>query len=1067
MKELEVSLLGTFEARLAGSKLKGFRTRKVQALFIYLLLNNLDRSDGRVDRERLMVLLWPEKPDKSARENLRQALYQLRQTVSEVSGIDGDAVALVCSDRQQVWINPQARFHLDVAMFSSLLQEDDVDSLAEAVSLYRGDFLSDFYLEDSAEFEEWAATWRASLRRQVKEALDGLAAVYLERGEPERAERYARRQLEIDYLHEAAHRHLMIALDRQGQRAEAIRQYERCCTLLQEELGVAPTADTNAIVQSIRESESVPDVTVAEARARLPVPPTPLIGRDVEAAEVSSILQGDARLVSIVGPGGIGKTRLALEIAQRLPSEVAPRVMFVNLTPLSSPEEIAPAVARALGIESEQDDAESVRRRLLEYLRDKRILLLLDNFEHLLPGARLLDDTFRAAPTVKLLVTSREVLGLYAEHPYPLSGLAYSQWETPVEAARDPAVQLFLHHAKRVRPAFRLRGEHLAPLRRIMQLTEGMPLALILAAGWTKVLSPGEIAAELERSLDFLHSTHREVLPRQRSIRAVFDSTWARLDEPEQRVMAGLSVFRGGFTVESAREVVGAAPHDLLRLADRSLIVREEGGRFAIHELVRQFAAEMLDESGEGRAVRDAHSDFYVKMLAQNLPNLKGSAQLEVLRAIADEFENVRIAWRWACIHARQEHMVEASQSLYLFGLIRSRYWDVMDLFEAAGGQNSSSAGSDDCARPYALAGRVALLAQAGAREEAIKSCAELSPYTKSSIDSATKAYCGLARGFVLKKTEEHYVEAADMLREVRSYYESIADPFYAALTVKHEADSLFWTGYPHRAIELLRMKLPLARKAGDLFSVAQIVAALGAILWTYEEGPSERSERYYWEATQLRRRLGEKVTYAHALAEVVNMPLWREGDAAAAHPQLEEALAIAEEQNVAWVLYHIQTEINTHRLVAADYEEVLAVTEEVLASTSIHAGTRSWSNLQRGIALLALERTDDAIAHMTRGLAEMHALNWSVYLGPFLPFFGIIYARRGEYVRAVELLACGFARPNSSGRLEIDAMIKRFRAEMQDSLDHKAYACAWKRGTDLDPMEAAAAILEELAPDD
>ena len=1073
---LQLSLLGSFAAMLGGKRVDSFRTSKVQALLIYLLLQRLEEPDGRVTREQMMALLWPEKSGKRARDNLRQALYHLRKMIPELTSRESDGegapVPFVLSDRQHVWINPEAGYSLDVARFMRLCEAGSYEELAEAVELSGGDFLADFYLEDSSEFENWVAGWRAQLRRQMMDALERLVEANLERGKAEEAVRYARLQLALDDLRESAHRQAMVALSRMGRRAEAVRQYERCRKLLEEELGVAPSAETKAVLEAVREGEARGPAqertaaAAARARSRLPEPDNPLIGRERELAEVLAFLQNDARLVSVVGPGGIGKTRLALEVAHRLVDDAGYRAIFVNLAPVMEMEEIAPAVVRALELESDQGDSEAIRRRLLEYLRDRRLLLVLDNAEHLLGGhplgiAELVGAILQTAPNVRLLVTSREPLKLRAEQVYPLSGLAYKEWTTPVEAAREPAVQLFLHHAQRVRPAFRLRSEHLEPLQAVVQLTEGMPLALILAAGWVKVLTPAEIAAELERSLDFLEATHRDVPARQQSVRAVFDATWARLSEREQALFAALSVFRGGFTREAAEAVTGASARELLMLVDRSLLYRRERERFDVQELLRQFAAEKLEQAGASQAVRDAHSAFYMEGLGRLLPKLKGPEQLAALDAIEADFDNVRLAWRRACESDHWEHFRRACESLCLFALMRGPRRDCRELFDLAlDALPFAKSGLHLIRRAYLLAGRAGMFTSASEKEAALPAFVDLYPAVEVGADAETVAYFEWGYGFLLRMTER-YAEATVVLSRARTAFEELGDVHYLASALRLLADSMSNCGRSEEALVLLQEALSLARCGGSPSSIVSTSLRLGRELRMLE-GPSERAERYLWQGVRGLEERGEKMTYAEYLAKAANLRLWREGDVVSARPHVEEALTTAEELDVEWLRLFVLPEVTTHHLVEGDYEAALSLSGEVV-SKNAWPEYDGWARLQHGIALLAMDVTDEALPFMKQGLATLVELDQPGFLSSFLPFFGIVFAGRGEPERAVELLARGFTQPHASGRLEIDPLITRFRAEMETTLGEERFAASWARGKELDAMSTAVEVLAAL----
>jgi predicted ATPase/class 3 adenylate cyclase len=411
-------------------------------------------------------------------------------------------------------------------------------------------------------------------------------------------------------------------------------------------------------------------------------------GREAELAELEALLlDRGSGLISIVGPGGIGKTRLAVEVALHVADHFADGAAFVNLAPLQTAESIVPSLVQALRFKPAVGNGETrqLRQQLLDYLQGKALLLVLDNFEHLLEGVPLLVEILAVAPQTKLLVTSRERLKLQAEQLYPLQGLAYSDWQTIEDARRDPAVRLFLHYGRRLRPGFELQAEELGTLDHILHLAEGMPLAIILAAAWLQLLTLAEIAAEIESSLDFLEADYRDLPERQRTMRAVFESTWRRLSERERLLFAALSVFRGGFTLEAAREVTDASPRELLGLVDRSLLVRNEEGRFEVHELLRQFAAEELGRyRPHDEAVFDRHSAYYLAFLWEREPDLKGARTPAVLQEIETEIQNHQAAWEWAVSHKESARIRSAAFSLATFYLRSGRLYEGLAAFGRA-----------------------------------------------------------------------------------------------------------------------------------------------------------------------------------------------------------------------------------------------------------------------------------------------------------------------------------------------------------------------------------------------
>jgi predicted ATPase/DNA-binding SARP family transcriptional activator len=1064
MSGLEFVLFGPFEARVDGRPLDSFRTNKVQALLIYLLVESAGGLVERVGRASLMALFWPEMPRKSAQVNLRNALYHLRKAIPQAPGGPGDPVKFVLSDRQEIFLNPEARYELDVASFIRLAGSDEPQSLSAAAALYRGDFLADFYLEDSAGFESWAARWRARLRRQLLEALDRLASHYLEAGQVRQAGKYARQALAVDNLRESAHRQLMVALAQMGRRAEAIRQYDRCRALLEKELGVAPAAETEAVLAAVQQNDQA-----GRRRWRLPVPVTPLIGRETELDDTVALLKGNARLVSIVGPGGIGKTRLALDVAHRLAggSDGAGRpAAFVDLAPVEEAADLVPAVARAVALGADKGNREGLKRRLLDYLKGKEMLLVLDNFEHLIGATPLVKELLRSAPEMKLLVTSRERLRLKAEHVYPLAGLGYSDYRTPVEAIRDPAVQLFCKYARRARPSFTLRSKHLAPLQQILEITAGMPLALLLAAGWVDVLDPAEIAVEIERSLGFLEATHRDIPHRQRSMRAVFGATWQRLSSTEREEFAALSVFHGGFSRAAAESVAGTSLADLRRLADHSLLVRHDSGRFEIHELLRQFAAEKLAEMGQTETMREAHSRHYLTALADCLPLLKGSDQLAAVENIETDFENIRAAWHWPVQHGPWAVVAGASESLYLFSLVRSRYSDGIELLETAHealrrpARQQPLGDQERLARAQVAASWLGLLESAGLLEEAAAVAIEVQAALDEMAGTATRAYCRLALGESLRASGRNQ-EAIEHLEGALDYYQQVPDPFYAGLALWRLGWATYKNGQGERGIRLLRRGLALARQAGNHFLRAELLRSLGAMMWMLG-GLTEEVEDFQVEAAALQREMGSWAAYAYNLSELANMPVWRSGDRSQAQAMLDEALTIAEEQNVPSLTAHVLAELTTLRLIDGRYDEALALNEQALALASNHLSTWTWASFQRGIAYLGLGRIDEARQAMKLPLSRMIEEDWSGLLRNLLSFAGIVLAEQGHESWAAELLALGLTHPQTPGRLAIDPLISRYRQKLENVLGPERFAAAWERGRELDALEAAAAILAD-----
>ncbi|MCC7451011.1 MAG: AAA family ATPase [Anaerolineae bacterium] len=413
----------------------------------------------------------------------------------------------------------------------------------------------------------------------------------------------------------------------------------------------------------------------------LPVQPTPFVGRAQEIAEITHLLTDPAcRLVTLTGLGGIGKTRLALALAGQLGDSFC-NVYYVALQAVGAPEHIINAVAEAIGLPiSESGDP---RQQLLDYLRDDNALLVMDNFEHLLDGAAIVNDILVCAPDVKILATSRFALNLQEEWLYQVSGMSVPDGN-PQDWEASSAVQLFIQSARRTRADFSPEAEH-AGISRICKLVDGMPLALELAASWVRSLSCDEIADEITRSLDFLETPIRNMPPRHRNMRAVLEQTWKLLTDSERDVFKQLSVFRGGFTREAAQAVAGASLRTLGSFVDKSLLRRCEDGRYDLHELVQQFAQEQLDTSpDDSQQTHHHHCRYFAEFLDRRWYALTGKYTKEALAEIEGEIENIRTAWNWAVDNQQEAEIDLALDSLWFFYDTKSWYREAERAFARA-----------------------------------------------------------------------------------------------------------------------------------------------------------------------------------------------------------------------------------------------------------------------------------------------------------------------------------------------------------------------------------------------
>jgi len=404
--------------------------------------------------------------------------------------------------------------------------------------------------------------------------------------------------------------------------------------------------------------------------------PTPFIGRQSDLDNVPKLFEDPLiRLVTILGAGGVGKTRLALELANRLEAKFQHGVVFVPLSQLASIEELLPALANALGIQLPPGgDLEQV---VLAHLGRRQVLLVLDNFEHLLEEALLVDDILAAGPQVKVLVTSREKLGLEAECLYHLEGLEQPPPDSLVKIEDYDAVQLFLRKARQARPGFTLTDANAPAVARLCRLVDGNALGILLAASWMEYFSPADIVEQIKGHLDFLSRDLRDAEPRHASMRAVFASAYKRLDEHQRAIFRKLAVFRGGFDLTAAEVIAGADLRSLIALADKSLLARNpDSGRYSLHELLRQYAGEELEAANERDAAMAAHARYYIAFVGGREARLMSWWQLTTIDEIQIDLDNIRQAFSVVAAKRDFASAREVIPGFYAFCDMRSRYYE-------------------------------------------------------------------------------------------------------------------------------------------------------------------------------------------------------------------------------------------------------------------------------------------------------------------------------------------------------------------------------------------------------
>ena len=691
---------------------------------------------------------------------------------------------------------------------------------------------------------------------------------------------------------------------------------------------------------------------------------TPFIGRQQELAELERLV-GDppCRLLSLIGAGGTGKTRLALETALRLEHHFADGVTFVPLQAVSSPEFLLPAIADALdvGLTGSSD----LQTHLLNMLRDKQMLLVLDNFEQLvgIESSDILLQILNTASQVKLLVTSRQVLNLQEEWLYPLAGLTVPT-NTDVDGWADvDAVKLLVERVRRVRRDFSIETEA-DGIVRLCRLVEGMPLALELAATWTKTLSCADVTDEIQRGLDFLSTTLRDIPERHRSMHAIFDQTWQRLTPAEQNIFKRLSVFQGGFRRDVAKIVAAATLPLLTSLVDKSLLRWEsDSQRYQVHELLRQYAGDLFAQMPEEmQRCCDVHARYYMTYLGDRFDALTGGQQLAALAEIGRELDNIRAAWAWAVKHSLRAELEYAAMGLHTYYQYRGRFQEGVDAFAPALSAIEQMASSPE--RDYTLAvllncsgwlemrfGRMQAARDMQERALALYEQHNRPPAPGQGTDPLTAlSQLAAARGDyeqALALGQQAWQRAADR-SDVKNKafagfgltgaalsqgdYETASQYAHQTLALAQEAGNQWLMAYIYNLLGLINQALGQLSTAADYFQasytlkeelddpegMALALTNLGEI--EQARGNYQHAHNLYHQSLAIYEKIGDRGGLVAAF-QGLGMTVHRLGHNHRAHPYFHQALSVAVEAHIVPLILSVLVEIGAYFL-ESDHEE-------------------------------------------------------------------------------------------------------------------------------------------------
>ena len=887
--------------------------RSIVALLAYLAVNDSGHAKRAYTRESLSALLWPDHDQVKAFTNLRHTLWEIQK-------IFGPGWLL--ADRETISLRPDANVWVDVRQFDSLLSESQaqrdvslrIPLLTECVKLYRHHFLTGFNLKKAPTFDEWSLAKADDLRYKHIEALTLLAEDHCLLGDAAPALQYARRLVTLDPLNESAHRLLMQVYSQVGQHNAALKQYQTFEQTLRRELGLDPQPETRALYKQIRRG----DIKYVEAgiqretitpQNNLPQQLTSFIGREKEQAQIVRLIATN-RLVTLTGSGGVGKTRLSLQVASEVLHQFPDGVWFIELAPLTNPNLIPQTILSVLHLGEQA--GKSPLEVLEEQLQRKKLLLILDNCEHLVEAsANLAHALLMSAPEIKVLITSREVLGVKGELSWRVPSLVFPDLKSalkPEQLTQYEAVRLFIERALLVQPYFKVDPRNAPVIAQICSRLDGIPLAIEFAAARVKALSVDQIAKRLDDRFRLLTRGNHTELERHQTLRAVIDWSYNLLNADEKKLLSRLTVFMGGWTLEAAEQVCvrQEGEFDVLEmlsdLIDKSLVIMDGSGveaRYRLLETTRQYGQEKLAESNERKELHDRHLAYFVELAEKGNSEITGPHQAEVIDLLDAELDNFRAAFDWCVSNQYTEQALQMLGALGWAWDMRGYYNEVRSWFEKIRMTGNCADYPEVYARLLNHLGRFAVdfdhRPEAGSiLEESRAIWMKLGPQGERGL---ADVLCFL--GMNAAGNERDLDRAVDFYKQSLELAQKCDNQRTIAGSMLFLGQIEFERGHIPAALNLCEQSLEMSRRVGDLLVIAIASGTLGNWL-AYEQGDYEKAQPLLDQQLKIDERLQFRFGLASALIDSGGLYLHR-GDYIQAERFFERSMNVSRDLGLNW----------------------------------------------------------------------------------------------------------------------------------------------------------------------
>jgi predicted ATPase/DNA-binding SARP family transcriptional activator/DNA-binding CsgD family transcriptional regulator len=1094
--ELQIRLLGGFQVDVVGQLVAPSAWRRRAAAVVKLLAL---APRHQLHPEQVMESLWPELAPAGARNNLHRTLHTARR-ILEPARRSGAPPAFLCLRGDMLALAASASVWVDVTAFEAAAERAratrDRSAYEAALRSYTGDLLPD------DRYEDWAAAKREDLRRCWIELLLELAGVQRAQGDDGAAIATLRRVIASEPTHEGAHLELMRRYLAGGRRGDALRLYRQLREALSSEFGVAPDAAIERLYGSILVGDAPLDLGgdggSAGPLGPAPTPPetppanfplqlTSFVGREREVNEIIRLL-GATRLLTLLGPGGCGKTRLAVEVAARLRASYPDGVWWLELASLEDGALVPDALMHSFGLRPEP--GRTTLQTVGDHLRDRHVLLVLDNCEHLVSAcAGLVATLLRVAPGLRVLATSRTALNATGELTWFVPALSSPNPRRLPPTDRLPdygAVRLFLDRASAVRPGLELTEADAPWIAQICARLEGLPLALELAAARVRVLAPGQIAERLDDCLGLLSHGSRTVSPRHQTLRGVLDWSHTLLSAKEQILFRRLAVFAGGFTLEAAEAVCGPQGSEVRSCPDprpqtpdpcvldglsvvveQSLVVAEEHGtarRYRLLEPIRQYAAEKLTQSCEAATTRDRHLAWFLSFAETAAPDFVGAATW--LDRIEVEQDNLRAALRWAQDGGHHGAGLRLAAALWRFWWTRShlkegRAWLEAFLERTAGAAEDLSRLPT---RANALLGAGVLASTQGDQPRA-KTWLEESLACWQRVGDEAGVAAALEYLAAVAQNQADRRRAVALIGESLALRRRLGDR-HGVANALHRLGSLARDlGRYERADDAFAESLRLYRDLGDVAGTAQVLSTWGRAV--RDRGDFARAVALQEKALALFRELGAAYGISRSL-NLLGIAAWEQGEAERALDLHEEALELAREVGDRWGAASSLCFVGYAALTLGDAARARRSLEEALAQARDLGDLHGSTMMLRGLGAIALAVGDweGAAARYGEALRIARRIDVRAGLSALLEGAAHVATGLGRAEEAVRLYAAaeglreavGTPRPVPE-RAAHEAAIAAARAALSDA----TFAVAWAMGRRLRSKRAVGEALALL----